>query len=144
MKPIGVENNEVNSHAQLMDFKREIASYGVTVPEDEWDYLLSIVKVKTAKKREVIFSQTQLCHHVIYLMKGITATIYLYDDKEVVTRFFQKGNFNTNIVSAESKSLASDVLLAITAIEYLLLPFSFFSDSFFHSHTFGLFVRKKI
>ena len=128
----------------MEDFKKEILNYGISIPEDEWDYILDIAERKTAKKKEVIFSQTELCNHVIYLMSGITATIYYYDDKEVVTRFFQTGNFNTNIVSAESGSMASDALVAITDIEYLIFPFSFFLDSFFHGSTFGLFVRKKI
>ncbi|MEO1053810.1 MAG: hypothetical protein AAFX87_24445, partial [Bacteroidota bacterium] len=144
MKAVESKDRTVNSHKQLNDFKSEIASFGIVISEEEWHHLSGLIEVKTANKREVIFSQTELCHHVIYLMSGITATIYLYDDKEVVTRFFQKGNFNTNIVSAESKSLASDILVAITDIEYLLLPFNFFLDSFFHSNTFGLFVRKKI
>ncbi|MEL6557081.1 MAG: hypothetical protein AAFQ94_02790 [Bacteroidota bacterium] len=128
----------------MEDFKKEILNYGISIPEDEWDYILDIAERKTAKKKEVIFSQTELCNHVIYLISGITATIYYYDDKEVVTRFFQTGNFNTNIVSAESGSMASDALVAITDIEYLIFPFSFFLDSFFHGGTFGLFVRKKI
>jgi len=139
-----VKDSKVNSHNQLHEFKAEIASYGVSIPDEEWHHLLDLIEVKTAKKKEVIFSQTNLCNHVIYLMSGITATIYLYDDKEVITRFFQKGNFNTNIVSAESKSIESDILVAVTDIEYLLFPFSFFLNSFFHSNTFGLFVRKKL
>ncbi|MEM6737994.1 MAG: hypothetical protein AAGF85_13985 [Bacteroidota bacterium] len=133
-----------NSNTALNEFKREVASFDVKMSDAEWSHLSDVIQVKTARKKEVIFSQTQLCRHVIYLMSGITATIYLYDDKEVVTRFFQKGNFSTNIVSAESKSLASDILVAITDVEYLLLPFDFFLDSFFHSNTFGLFVRKKL
>ena len=144
MRAVEIEDSLVNSHKQLNDFKSEIASYGVSIPEEEWYHLLDLIEVRKAKKKEVIFSQTEFCNHVIYLMSGITATIYLYDDKEVVTRFFQKGNFNTNIVSAESQSLASDILVAVTDIEYLLFPFSFFLDSFFHSNSFGVFVRKKI
>ncbi|MEM6831526.1 MAG: hypothetical protein AAGA66_13900 [Bacteroidota bacterium] len=137
-------SNVIDSGKLLNDFKSEIASYDVSISDQEWNRIQDLIKVRKAKRREVIFNQTERCNHVIYLMSGITATIYLYDDKEVVTRFFQKGNFNTNIVSAESKSLASDILVAITDIEYLLMPFSFFLESFFHSDSFGLFVRKKI
>ncbi|MEM6831191.1 MAG: cyclic nucleotide-binding domain-containing protein [Bacteroidota bacterium] len=122
----------------------DIRAYEVSIPESEWSHLLSISEIRTAKKNEVIFSETELCRHVIYLMNGITATVYLHDGKEVVTRFFQKGNFNTNIVSAESKSIASDFLLAVTDVQFLLFPFDFFLDSFFYSNTFGLFVRKKL
>ena len=144
MKTFAINDSSVYSRKHVNEFKSEIASYGISIPEEEWNYFLNITEVKTAKKKEVIFSHTELCSHVIYLMSGITATINSYDDIEVVTRFFQKGNFNTNIVSAESRSLASDILVAITDIEYLLLPFSFFLDSFLNSNTFGLFVRKKI
>ncbi|MEL7006216.1 MAG: hypothetical protein AAFN93_26335 [Bacteroidota bacterium] len=144
MKVETVSNHSVDPKTYLDDFRSEIVNYGVSISDEEWHSLLDIIEVRKSKKKDVIFSQTELCHHVIYLLSGITATIYLYEDKEVVTRFFQKGNFNTNIVSAESKSLASDILLAITDIEYLILPFDFFLDSFFHSNTFGLFIRKKL
>ncbi|MEM7549825.1 MAG: hypothetical protein AAF363_09125 [Bacteroidota bacterium] len=144
MKIIEVKDIDFYSHSHINEFKSEIESYRISIPDEEWNHFSDIVEVKTARKKEVIFSQTELCNHVIYLMSGITATIYLYEDKEVVTRFFQKGNFNTNIVSAESKSIASDILIAITDVEYLLLPFDFFLNSFFHSNTFGLFIRKKI
>ena len=143
MKTFAINDSSVYSRKHVNEFKSEIASYGISIPEEEWNYFLNITEVKTAKKKEVIFSHTELCNHVIYLMSGITATIYSYEDKEVVTRFFQKGNFNTNIVSAESRSLASDILVAITDIEYLLLPFSFFLDSFLNSNTFGLFVNQE-
>ena len=126
MKDLQDEHHINYSNKHLHEFKAEIDSYGVSISDEEWYRLTDHIKVVKAKRKEIIFSQTQLCNHVIYLLSGVTATIYLYDDKEVVTRFFRKGNFNTNIVSAVSQSLASDNLVAITDIEYLLFPFSFF------------------
>lgn len=128
----------------MNEFEQEIKSYDITLPEEELKELSSLIKRKTAKKKEVIFRQTDPCNYVIYLIKGITASVHTYGDKEVITRFFQKGNFSTNIISAVSQSIASDYLVAITNIEYFLIPFDLFIDAYLHSNTFGLFIRKKI
>ncbi|MEM6265248.1 MAG: cyclic nucleotide-binding domain-containing protein [Bacteroidota bacterium] len=128
----------------MIEIKQEINSYGVAVSEEELHHLSSLIELKTAKKKDIIFRQTEPCNHVIYLIDGITASIYTYKNKEVITRFFQKGNFSTNIVSAVSQRVASDYLIAITNIEYLLIPFDLFLDLYLHSHTIGLFIRKKI
>lgn len=121
-----------------------IKAYDVKITDEELHQLLSQFKERTAKKKAVIFRQTDPCNNVIYLTKGITASVYTYGEKEVVTRFFQKGNFSTNIISAVSKNIASDDLIAITDIEYYLIPFDLFLDLYLYSNTFGVFIRKKI
>ena len=128
----------------MIELKNEVSNYGVLVSDEEWKDLSFFIKRRTAKKRAVIFKQTEICNHVIMLVKGITASVFSYDGKEVITRFFQEGNFSSNIVSAEGKKLASDSLIAITDIEYYEIPFDRFIDLYLHSDTFGLFIRKKL
>ncbi|HAA16027.1 MAG TPA: hypothetical protein DCE41_31715 [Cytophagales bacterium] len=128
----------------MFELKEEISNYGVSISDDEWNHLSSLIQKKSARKREIIFQQTEPCNHVIYILKGITASIYHYDGKEVITRFFQKGNFSSNIVSAEEKRIASDSLIAITNLEYILIPFDTFIDFYLHSNSIGLFIRKKL
>lgn len=124
--------------------KKEVSDYGVTIPDEEWEKMSSFIVKKFSRKKEVIFPQTETCKNVIFLIKGITASVYNYEGKELITRFFKDGNFSTNILSAVSKDIASDYLIAITDVEYYFIPFDFFLDSFLHSTTFGLFIRKKI
>lgn len=119
-------------------------SQGVPISEAEWQAFSSHLLPQTSKKRSTIFRQTETCKYVIYLTQGVTASIYNYDDKEIVTRFFQEGNFSTNIVSAVLKDVASDNLIAITDVEYILIPFELFIDLFLYSNTIGIFIRKKI
>ncbi|NOU62127.1 Crp/Fnr family transcriptional regulator [Marinifilum caeruleilacunae] len=128
----------------MIELKKEILNYGISNSDEEWKYLSTFVYKKTAKKRAVIFQQTEPCKYVIFIVRGITASVYSYDGKEVITRFFQKGNFSSNIVSAEEKSIASDSLIAITDIEYYLIPFVKFIELYLHSYTFGLFIWKKL
>ncbi|MEM6629409.1 MAG: cyclic nucleotide-binding domain-containing protein [Bacteroidota bacterium] len=128
----------------MNEIQEVIESYSISISEEEGRHLSSLITRQTAKRKEIIFRQEEPCNHVIYLIEGITASVHTYEEKEVVTRFFQKGNFSTNIVSALNKGVASDYLLAITDIVYFLIPFDVFIDSYLHSNTFGLFIRKKI
>ncbi|MEM6347408.1 MAG: cyclic nucleotide-binding domain-containing protein [Bacteroidota bacterium] len=128
----------------MIELKKEVANYGVLISDEEWNELSPFMQKKTAKKREIIFKQTERCDHVIFITSGITASLYNYNGKEVITRFFQKGNFSSNIISAKEKSIASDSLLAITKVDYFLIPFDRFVDWYLYSNTFGLFIRKKL
>ncbi|MEL6638616.1 MAG: cyclic nucleotide-binding domain-containing protein [Bacteroidota bacterium] len=119
-------------------------SYGITVPEEEQQALARAIRKRTARKKAIIFRQTETCKEVIYLIRGITASVFNYDGKEVVTRFFQTGNFSSNIVSAVQKSPASDYLIAITEVEYLAIPFEYFQRLYLYSNAIGLFIRKKL
>lgn len=128
----------------MTHLEEAIKSYEVPITQEELRHLSQQIEQKSAKKKTVIFRQTEPCNSVIYLISGITASVYNYEEKEVITRFFQRGNFSTNIISAVSKKVASDSLIAITDIVYLLIPFELFIDAYLHSNTFGLFIRKKI
>ena len=129
---------------QMQELRAALSNYDLSIAEEEWTILSSFIKKRRAKKKTIIFRQTEICDTVIYLTAGITASIYAYNDKEIITRFFQKGNFSSNIISAESSSLASDTLIAITDIEYYSIPFKQFIDLYLYSNTFGLFIRKKL
>ncbi|MEL6633823.1 MAG: Crp/Fnr family transcriptional regulator [Bacteroidota bacterium] len=110
----------------------------------EWDTFTQTCEVQSAKKRAVLFPQTEICNRVIYLMEGIVASEYRYEDKHVITRFFQKGNFSANIVSAATGALAGDNLIAITDVVFISIPFDQFIEWYLHSDYMGLFIRKKI
>ncbi len=128
----------------LSAFRQEIETEATDIPEAEWGTFMTVSSVHVAKKREVLFPETEICDQVIYLLEGIVASEYRYDDKQVITRFFQQGNFSTNIISAATQSLASDALIAITDITYISIPFEWFIQSYLHSPSIGLFIRKKI
>lgn len=127
-----------------MAFRQELEGASIPIVENEWLEFVANASIQSAKKRTILFPQTEICDRVIYLLSGIVASEYRYDDKKVITRFFQKGNFSTNIVSAESRALAEDSLIAITDSQFISIPFEHFIELYLHSAGIGLFIRQKI
>lgn len=136
--------NEIQHLDRIREFEQELKASVPSILELEWNNFLKSVKVCAARRREVLLPQTEVCNQVLYLMSGILASEYRFEEKAVITRFFQKGNFSSNIVSAESQSLAEDTLLAITDVNYISIPFDLFIHLYLHSSSIGLFIRKKI
>jgi len=124
--------------------KHEIEKYTQLSLNSEWEEFSSKLTLSTASKREIIFRQTEICNEVIYILKGIAASEYNIEDKLIITRFFQERNLCSNMVSAASKTIQSDNVIAITDVEYITLPFDYFMNIYLHSDTIGVFLRKKI
>ncbi|MEO0727843.1 MAG: Crp/Fnr family transcriptional regulator [Bacteroidota bacterium] len=124
--------------------KLEIEQYIPGGVEVEWEAFSSQLSVRTASKRELIFRQTDICDSVIYILEGIAASEYNEEDKFIISRFFQSGNLCSNMISAVSKTFASDNVIAITNVKYVAMPFDYFMDLYLHSDRLGVFLRKKI
>lgn len=128
---------------QLHILKKEIETYQVELAPNEWGQLISNFKVVHFKKREIIFKQTEVCKKILFITQGIAASDYQDDGNKIISRFFKKGNFCTNLISAEYQELASDNVVAITDVVGVLMPYPFFIQQFLNSPTFGVFTRKK-
>ncbi|MEO1217918.1 MAG: cyclic nucleotide-binding domain-containing protein [Bacteroidota bacterium] len=110
----------------------------------DWEEFSSKLSVEQASKREVILRQTEICDKVIYIVEGIAASEYNIDDKNIISRFFQPGNLCTNLISATTKTIQSDNVIAITKLKYLSIPLDYFMNSYLHDDKLGVFFRKKI
>ncbi|MEO1628306.1 MAG: cyclic nucleotide-binding domain-containing protein [Bacteroidota bacterium] len=124
--------------------KLEIEKYLQQGIDSEWKWFSSQLSVHTASKREIIFRQTDICDRVIYILEGIAASEYNEEDKFIISRFFQSGNLCSNMISAVSKTFASDNVIAITNVKYIAMPFDCFMDLYLYSDKLGIFLRKKI
>ena len=112
--------------------------------DSEWKAFSSQLSVRTASKREIIFRQTDICDSVIYILEGIAASEYNEEDKFIISRFFQPGNLCSNMISAVSKTFASDNVIAITNVKYVAMPYDYFMDLYLYADKIGVFLRKKI
>jgi len=129
----------------MEEFKREIEKYIQGEIDSEWENLSSNLSIKTTSKREVVFRQTDICNDVIYILEGIAASENNESDKYVITRFFQYGNLCSNMVSASSKTLQADNVIAITNVKYVTIPLDCFMNLYLCSTgKIGIFFRKKI
>lgn len=137
---------KIASHkARYLDvLKQEIQAYHIRLLDSHWDELSDNFSERIFKKRSDIFKQTEVCQSILYVTEGIAASQYIDDGETVITRFFRKGNFCTNLVSASSNSLGSDNVIAITDVKGICMPFRIFHKLYLHSNTLGLFIRKKM
>ena len=124
--------------------KLEVEKYIQEGIDIEWKAFSSQLSLNTASKREIIFRQTDICNSVIYILEGIAASEYNEEHKFIISRFFQSGNLCTNMISAVSKTIKSDNLIAITNMKYVAMPFDYFMELYLYSDKIGIFLRKKI
>ncbi len=128
----------------MEELKLEIEQYIQAKIDTEWKEFSSHLTVNTASKREIIFRQTEICDSVIYVLEGIAASEWNEEDKVVISRFFQAGNLCSNMISAVSKTIKSDNIIAITNVKYIAMPFDYFMNLYLYSDKIGIFLRKKI
>lgn len=124
--------------------KLEIEKYVQGGIDIEWKEISSQFSIHTALKREIIFRQTDICDRVIFILEGIAASEYNKEERFIISRFFQSGNLCSNMVSAVTKTFASDNVIAITNMKYVAMPFDYFMKLYLYSDNIGIFFRKKI
>lgn len=133
-----------NVKPHMEELKLEIENYIQSEIDAEWRAFSSRLLIQTASKRETIFRQTEICNKVIYILGGIAASEYNEGDKYLITRFFQFGDLCSNMVSASTKRIHSDNVIAITNVKYITIPLDCFMNLYLSSSKIGIFFRKKI
>ncbi|MEL6656909.1 MAG: cyclic nucleotide-binding domain-containing protein [Bacteroidota bacterium] len=128
----------------MEELKLQIEKYIQGRIDIEWKEFSSKLSVHTASKREIVFRQTDICDSVIYILEGIAASEYNEENKFIISRFFRPGNLCSNMISAVSKTIESDNVIAITNLKYVAMPFDYFMKLYLHSDGIGVFLRKKI
>ena len=94
--------------------KNQLQGYDVPVSEEELQELSVNFSLKTYGKRELVFSQTEVCKEVLIVVEGILASEFVQPDKTVISRFFRPGNLCSNLISVFQQTLASDNIIAHT------------------------------
>ena len=122
----------------------DILNHKIQVPQKEWDHLQQLFQEENYSKKTNIFSQTDVCENVLFIADGIAASEYILEDgRNVITRFFQKNDFCSNIVSAKMKDLASDNIIAITDVSAISISYDVFIQYYLKRGKFGEYLRTK-
>lgn len=72
-------------------FKQEIMRYDSQLGSSDWAGFKSELTPVSFKRGATIFPSTELCKHVLWIEKGITAAEYVAEDKSYIIRFFKEG-----------------------------------------------------
>ena len=124
--------------------KKQIQGYDTSVSEKELMQLSTQFVFKTFAKRDIVFSQTEVCKEVLIVLEGILASEFAQPNKTIISRFFRPGNLCSNLVSVVQQTIASDNIIAITPVTSISIPYHFFYQYYLYSSTFGIFLRKKL
>lgn len=129
----------------IRKIEADIQKHNVHVSQEEWNHCISFFTEKKYRKKSRIFSQTDLCEEVLFIADGIASSEYVFEDgKSIISRFFVENNLCSNIVSATTKQLASDNIVAITSINAISIPFKVFYHYYLKEGKMGEYFRIKI
>ncbi|MEM9539134.1 MAG: cyclic nucleotide-binding domain-containing protein [Cyanobacteria bacterium P01_E01_bin.42] len=125
--------------------KNDIDSYDLSLPEDEWNRIQTIVSEFTFAKKSVIFSQAIVCDRIFFIADGIAASEQtLAEGTSPIARFFCRGQFCSNITSALMKDYANDTLIAIADVRVVSFPIYFFLQEYYDGKILGEYFRRKV
>lgn len=85
-----------------------------------------------------------MCNHMLFIIDGIAAPETIYEDKQVINRFFQKGDACTSISNAIKHITSSDKVVSVTSVTLFSLPYNMFYEIYHRDTTLGCFIRNKV
>ncbi|WOF75733.1 hypothetical protein QMT40_003410 [Parvibaculaceae bacterium PLY_AMNH_Bact1] len=92
-----------------------------------------------------MLNQSRVADRWIFLSKGVTATEQTWDDgTSSIARFFEQGDFCTNLTSAWTREIASDDLVAITDVAGMSVPDEIIRHEYLQGGEFGRYIRLKL
>lgn len=124
--------------------RHDVERQGLKLDEADWERLTSGFKTCTYDMGEVIISSAHIADRWLFLTEGIVASEQATQGGDaLIARFFEPGQFCSNLTSAWSRQLASDELIAITDVEGVLIPDALFRHEFLRGDVFGEYLRLK-
>ena len=129
---------------QLELLKKDILQNQINLSDSEWISFQKNVMPVAIKKGTIIFSSTEVCKHILFITEGFTASEYLNDGNYILSRFFQKGNLCTNLISMLNEKVSNDQLIAVTNVKGILIPSQLFMEHYLNSDKLGQYVRQKV
>lgn len=128
----------------IKELEVDIHLHNIEIPDSMRQEIRDTIKTASFKKKSVVICQTQVCNEMLFVVNGILASEYIVDGKSVISRFFVKSNFCSNIVSAASQDLALDNIIALTDVDVISMPFDWFIRCYLKDMTFGEYIRLKV
>lgn len=120
-------------------------SYGISLDFEAWPSIRKRLGEISCVSGELILTQSRVADRWIFLTDGIAASEQTWDDgTSSIARFFEQGDFCTNLTSAWTGEIASDDLLAITDVEGVSVPDDILRHEYLYGGAFGRYVRLKL
>lgn len=112
-------------------FRDHIMSYGHHFSRSEWQTLCQpLVPISTARGA-ILLDSVSVTQHLFFVSDGVAASIQTTEDgDQQIARFFERGQFCSNLTSAWHQRISSDALIAMSDFSGVRIPFSTFRDGF--------------
>ncbi|MEM7762516.1 MAG: cyclic nucleotide-binding domain-containing protein [Pseudomonadota bacterium] len=130
--------------AMLDCLQRDFLRFDIRVTDTVWDQFRNGLDFARFERDTVIESATEIAGRWLFVCSGIVASRQTHTDGEIsIARFFERGQMCANLTSVWAQSYSADDLLAMTAVEALVIPDSLFRDELINGEDFGRYFRHK-
>lgn len=102
---------------------RNFVSRFLTLTEDEWQMLQSVLSRRFLKKGEFLLRAGEVCNHVTFINKGFVRIYNIVRDEELTVNFAFEGNFTTDFASLLPRKPSTDYIVAMEDLEILQLHY---------------------
>ena len=128
----------------LSTLKMDIEKTVSIISESEWNEVGVNIIEMTVRKGKIILKQSEICREVLRIVDGIAASEHVVDEKSVIVRFFQKGEFCTNVISALTATTGAHSIISLTPLQAVSIPFELFMELYHRPSVIGQYIREKV
>ncbi|MEL6235708.1 MAG: cyclic nucleotide-binding domain-containing protein [Pseudomonadota bacterium] len=123
----------------------DVRCRGATLDQGEQDRLRRTLHAVSSPAGTALLGQGQVADRWIFLTSGIAASEQCRaDGSSSIARFFEAGQFCTNLSSILTGELAEDALIAITDCAGVAVPDRQFRQDYLDGAGFGRYLRLKV
>jgi CRP-like cAMP-binding protein len=94
----------------------------VPIEPEAWRDYEQYFSVRTLKKNEVLWSDKDVCKHIIFINKGLLKYYYYNDDKEIIGQFIFENQYYTDYYSFISQNPCAVNHSALEETEIIMIP----------------------
>ncbi|MEL7535579.1 MAG: Crp/Fnr family transcriptional regulator [Pseudomonadota bacterium] len=123
----------------------DATAYGISISADEISRLDANVSAATYRKNAVVFAQSSITNALLLVTQGVAGSLQSLEDGScAIARFFEAGDFCTNINSAFERIIHNDELVAMTPLTGIVIDFGFFLEMYRQGGSIGHYFREKL
>ena len=117
-------------HNKLENIKKVISNY-IEISEEEWISYSSKFCVKEIEKKEIILKQGDICHDVVFVVKGMLRMFFVDNDGEEKTFHFSFENtFSADYESFLKKIPSNYSIQALEDTTIVLMSYEMLHDGY--------------
>lgn len=129
----------------LASLEGDVQRLGVVLDLQDWERIRQRCGLVQIQAGGMIQNQVDVADRWIFLTSGIAASEQTWiDGGSTIARFFEAGDFCTNVTSAWTGDIASDDLIALTDVAGLAIPNDIFRREYLTGGSFGIYLRHKL